>query len=105
MQIDDFDLRYIGCPPSPYFHTISTISLDTKFPFFVYLTLLKENSYKLEDSIFAGKATMAESKGKQVEMVVHIAKVFNIDDPIPDETRELIRLKSVNKANFWSMFL
>ncbi len=54
----------------------------------------------LEDSLYAGKGIMAKSSAEQVEMVVRMANVLSIDVATPDEAREMLGLKGLDKVNY-----
>ena len=54
----------------------------------------------LEDSLFAGKGKLATSSADQVKMVVNIAKELSIEIAAPDEARQILGLKGLDKVNF-----
>jgi uncharacterized protein (DUF849 family) len=54
----------------------------------------------LEDSLYAGYGRMAESSADQVERVVRIAKELSIEPATPDEARQMLGLKGLDKVNF-----
>jgi uncharacterized protein (DUF849 family) len=54
----------------------------------------------MEDSLFAGKESLATCNADQVERVVHIAKTLSIDVATPDEAREILGLKGLDKVNY-----
>jgi len=54
----------------------------------------------LEDSLYAGKGVMARSSADQVEKIVRIAKELGIDIATPDEARQILGLKGLNKVNY-----
>jgi len=54
----------------------------------------------LEDSLYAGKGVMAKSSADQVEKIVRIAKELSIDIATPDEARQILGLKGLDKVNY-----
>lgn len=54
----------------------------------------------MEDSLYAGKGTMATSSADQVEKIVRIAKELSIDIATPDEARQILGLKGPDKVNW-----
>ena len=54
----------------------------------------------MEDSLYAGKGVMAKSSADQVEKIVRIAQELSIDRATPDEAREILRLKGMDKVNY-----
>jgi uncharacterized protein (DUF849 family) len=54
----------------------------------------------MEDSLWAGYGRLARSSAEQVSKVVNIAKEMSIVPATPDEAREIIGLKGVDKVNF-----
>ena len=54
----------------------------------------------MEDSLFAGKGVMAKSSADQVEKIVRIARELSIDIATPDEARQILGLKGLNKVNY-----
>ena len=54
----------------------------------------------LEDSLSAGKGVMAKSSADQVEKVVRIARELSIDVATPDEARQILGLKGIDKVNY-----
>ena len=54
----------------------------------------------LEDSLFAGKGKLAESSAEQVNMVVNIAREMSLLPATPDEAREILELKGIDKTAF-----
>jgi uncharacterized protein (DUF849 family) len=54
----------------------------------------------MEDSLYAGKGTLATCNADQVERVIHIAKALSIDVATPDEAREILGLKGLDKVNY-----
>jgi len=54
----------------------------------------------MEDSLWAGYGRLARSSAEQVHKVVNIAKEMSIAPATPDEAREMIGLKGIDKVNF-----
>ena len=54
----------------------------------------------LEDSMFVEKGRMAKSNAEQVEKIVRIAKELGTDSATPDEARQILGLKGLDKVNF-----
>ncbi len=54
----------------------------------------------MEDNLYAGKGIMAKSNAEQVEKIVRIAKELSIDIASPDEARQMLGLKGLDKVNY-----
>ena len=54
----------------------------------------------LEDSLYAGYGRLARSSAEQVERVVRIASEMSIKPATPDEVREMLKLKGIDKVNY-----
>lgn len=54
----------------------------------------------MEDSLFAGKGVMAKSNADQVEKIVRIARELSLEPATPDEAREILGLKGLDKVNY-----
>ena len=54
----------------------------------------------LEDSIYAGKGVLAKSNAEQVERIVTIARQLSKEPATPDEAREILGLKGLDKVNW-----
>jgi uncharacterized protein (DUF849 family) len=54
----------------------------------------------LEDSLYAGYGRMARSSAEQVERIVNIAREMSILPATPDETRQMLGLKGIDKVNY-----
>lgn len=54
----------------------------------------------LEDSLYAGYGRLARSSAEQVEKIVKIANEMSIKPAIPDEVREILKLKGIDKVNY-----
>jgi len=54
----------------------------------------------LEDSLYAGKGKMATSSADQVKMVVNIAREMSLEPATPDEARQILGLKGLDKVAF-----
>ena len=54
----------------------------------------------LEDSLYAGYGKLARGSAEQVERIVNIAKQLSIEPATPDEVREMLGLKGIDKVNY-----
>ena len=54
----------------------------------------------LEDNLYLEKGVMAKSNAEQVEKIIRIAKELGIEPATPDEAREILGLKGLNKVNY-----
>lgn len=54
----------------------------------------------MEDSLYAGKGIMAKSSADQVEKIVRIAKELSIAIATPDEARQILGLKGLDKVDY-----
>jgi uncharacterized protein (DUF849 family) len=54
----------------------------------------------MEDSLYAGKGIMAKGSADQVEKIVRIARELSIDIATPDEARQILGLKGLDKVNY-----
>lgn len=54
----------------------------------------------LEDSLYLEKDRLATSNAEQVEKIVRIAREFDIEPATPDEARQILGLKGLDKVNF-----
>jgi uncharacterized protein (DUF849 family) len=54
----------------------------------------------LEDNLFLDKGVMAKSSAEQVAKIARIARELGIEPATPDEAREILRLKGIDKVNF-----
>ena len=54
----------------------------------------------MEDSLYAGKGKPATCSADQVKMVVNIAREMSLEPATPDETREIMDLKGMDKVDF-----
>lgn len=54
----------------------------------------------LEDSLYAGKGTLARSSADQVSMIVRIARELSLDIGTPEDVRKEFGLKGPEKTNF-----
>jgi len=53
----------------------------------------------LEDSLYAGKGIAATSSADQVKMVCNIAREFGLEPATPEEAREILQLKKIEKVH------
>jgi uncharacterized protein (DUF849 family) len=54
----------------------------------------------LEDNLYLEKGRLAKSSGEQVEKIVRIAKELGLEPASPDEARQILGLKGVDKVNY-----
>ncbi len=54
----------------------------------------------LEDSLYAGYGRMAQSSAEQVERIVKIAAQMSIQPATPDDVRQMLGLKGIDKVNY-----
>jgi uncharacterized protein (DUF849 family) len=54
----------------------------------------------LEDSLYAGYGRFARSSAEQVEKIVKIAAEMSIKPATPDDVREMLKLKGIDKVNY-----
>jgi uncharacterized protein (DUF849 family) len=54
----------------------------------------------LEDSLYAGYGRLARSSAEQVERIVKIANEMSIKPATPDEVRDMLKLKGIDKVNY-----
>ena len=54
----------------------------------------------MEDSLYAGKGILAKSNADQVEKIVRIARELSIEIATPDEARQILGLKGIDKVNY-----
>jgi uncharacterized protein (DUF849 family) len=54
----------------------------------------------LEDSLYAGYGRLARGSAEQVERIVKIANEMSIKPATPDEVREMLKLKGIDKVNY-----
>lgn len=54
----------------------------------------------MEDSLYAGKGVLAKSNADQVEKIVRIARELSLEPATPDEARQILGLKGLDKVNW-----
>jgi len=54
----------------------------------------------MEDSLYAGKGVIAKSNAEQVEKIIRIARELSVETATPDEAREILGLKGLDKVTF-----
>ena len=54
----------------------------------------------LEDSLYAGKRVLAKSNAEQVERIVTTARQLSKELATPDEAREILGLKGLEKVSW-----
>ena len=54
----------------------------------------------LEDNLYLGRGVMAKSNAEQVAKIARIAKELGIEPATPDEARQILGLKGLDKVNY-----
>jgi uncharacterized protein (DUF849 family) len=54
----------------------------------------------LEDNLYLEKGRMAKSSGEQVEKIVRIAREHGLEPATPDEARQILNLKGIDKVKY-----
>jgi uncharacterized protein (DUF849 family) len=54
----------------------------------------------LEDNLYIGKGQLAKSNAEQVEKIVRIARELDCEPATPDEARQILGLKGLDKVDF-----
>ncbi len=54
----------------------------------------------LEDSLYLGKGVLAKNSAEQVEKIIGIARAMSIETATPDEAREILGLKGLDKVGY-----
>lgn len=54
----------------------------------------------LEDNLYLEKGTMAKSNAEQVAKIIRIARELGLEPATPDEGREILGLKGLDKVNY-----
>lgn len=54
----------------------------------------------LEDSLYAGKGVLAKNSAEQVGKIIRIAKELGIDIATPDDARQILGLKGLDKVGY-----
>jgi len=54
----------------------------------------------MEDNLWLGKGVMAKSNAELVERIIFIARALSIEIATPDEARQLLGLKGIDKVNY-----
>ncbi|MCX7634857.1 MAG: 3-keto-5-aminohexanoate cleavage protein [Syntrophales bacterium] len=54
----------------------------------------------LEDNLYLERGRLAKSNAEQVEKIVRIARELGIEPATPDEARQILGLKGIDKVNF-----
>jgi len=54
----------------------------------------------MEDSLYAGKGVLAKSNADQVEKIVRIARELGLEPATPDEARQILGLKGLEKVSW-----
>ena len=54
----------------------------------------------LEDNLYLEKGRMAQSNAEQVDKIIRIAREHGIEPATPDEAREILNLKGLDRVKF-----
>jgi uncharacterized protein (DUF849 family) len=54
----------------------------------------------LEDNLYLEKGVLAKNSGEQVAKLIRIAREYGIEPATPDEAREILGLKGLDKVNY-----
>ena len=54
----------------------------------------------LEDNLYLSKGALAKSNAEQVEKIIRIARELELEPATPQEAREILKLKGLDKVNF-----
>jgi len=54
----------------------------------------------LEDNLYLERGVMAKSNAEQVTKMIRIAKEFSVEPATPDEAREILGLKGIDRVNY-----
>jgi len=54
----------------------------------------------MEDSLFISRGVLAKSNAEQVEKIVRIARELGLEPATPDEARQILGLKGLDKVNW-----
>jgi uncharacterized protein (DUF849 family) len=54
----------------------------------------------MEDSLFIARGVLAKSNAEQVEKIVRIARDLSLEPATPDEARQILSLKGLDKMNY-----
>lgn len=54
----------------------------------------------MEDNLYIDKGVLAKSNAEQVEKIVRIARELGLEPATPDEAREILGLKGLDKVNY-----
>ncbi|MCF8031919.1 MAG: 3-keto-5-aminohexanoate cleavage protein [Desulfarculaceae bacterium] len=87
-QIDDF--QWSVCAAGRF-----------QFPMTTHALLMGGNArVGLEDNLYLERGVLAKNSGEQVAKLIRIAKEFGIEPATPDEAREILGLKGLDKVNY-----
>ena len=56
----------------------------------------------LEDNLYLEKGLLAKSNAEQVAKIIRIARELGIEPATPQEAREILGLKGMDKVNFYN---
>jgi len=84
-----------------HFEFSVAIAGRAQFPMCTQSLLIGGNArVGLEDNLYLEKGVMAKSNAEQVEKIVRIAMELGLEPTSPDETRNILGLKGLEKTNF-----
>jgi len=96
MFLVDYAKRLIG-----NFEFSVCVAGRAQFPICTQSLLLGGNvRVGLEDNLYLDRGSMAESNADQVAKIARIAKELGIDPATPDEARQILGLKGLDKVNY-----
>jgi uncharacterized protein (DUF849 family) len=96
MFLVDYAKRLIGD-----FEFSVCVAGRAQFPICTQSLLLGGNvRVGLEDNLYLDRGSMAESNADQVAKIARIAKELGIDPATPDEARQILGLKGLDKVNY-----
>jgi uncharacterized protein (DUF849 family) len=96
MFLVDYAQRLIGD-----FHFSVAVAGRAQFPICTQSLLLGGHArVGLEDNLYLEKGVKAKSNAEQVEKIIRIAKELGIEPATPNEAREILGLKGLDKVDF-----
>ena len=96
MFLVDYAKRQIGS-----FEFSVCVAGRAQFPICTQSLLIGGNCrVGLEDNLYLDRGKMAKSNAEQVAKIVRIARELGIDPATPDEARQILGLKGIDKVNY-----
>ena len=72
-----------------------------QFPMTTHALLMGGNArVGLEDNLYLERGVLAKNSGEQVAKLIRIAREFGIEPATPDEARQILGLKGLDKVNY-----